>query len=106
MRCVATTMALVLYATTLHAQPVMTYGAGASVSCGTWLDRREREQWFDLGNWALGFISGAEIYGDIGNPLGRTDVDGVLYWLDNYCHRDPSGHFTEAVKAFINAHKQ
>ena len=76
------------------------------MSCGTWVDRRQNNQYFEIGNWALGFISGAAIYGNIGNPLGKTDANGVLYWLDNYCRRDPSGYFSEAVTAFINAHKQ
>ena len=106
MRSLAMIAALVLYATALRAAPVMTYGVGAGTSCGTWLDHRQRGEWFDMGNWALGFISGAGIYGNVVNPLGKTDADGVLYWLDNYCRRDPSGYFSEAVKAFINAHAQ
>src|SRR3954447_23350750 len=40
MRWVATIVALVLHGTTSPAQSVATYGAGATASCGTWLDCR------------------------------------------------------------------
>jgi hypothetical protein len=80
---------------------VKTIGAGADSSCGKWLEERRTGNYFSMGNWALGYISGAAIWGDVGDPLGRTDADGVLYWLDNYCNSSPVSPFTDAVNAFI-----
>lgn len=76
-------------------------GAGARGSCGSWLEGRKNRQFFYMANWALGYISGAAIWGNIGDPLGHTDADGVLYWLDNYCSSNPTTEFSDAVDAFI-----
>src|SRR5271167_4306528 len=100
---VAVVVAMIMQTTGAHAQAVNTIGAGTSSSCGTWLAQRQHDNFFGMINWALGYISGAAVYGDIGNPLGQTDADGVVYWLDNYCHNYPSGYFSAAVKAFISA---
>ena len=106
MRSLILIVALLTYAPTSQATLVNTIGSGATSSCGTWLDRRQQEQWFDMGNWALGYISGAATFGAIGNPLENTDAYGVAYWLDNYWRSQPSGYFVDAVKAFIHAHQQ
>jgi hypothetical protein len=80
---------------------VTTMGVGANSSCGKWLDARRTGRYFDMANWALGYISGAAIWG-AGDPLGQTDADGVAYWLDNYCQAKPTSYFSDAVKAFIS----
>ncbi len=90
----------------VRAQTIDVFGVGSTASCGLWLDRRQHENWFDIGNWALGYVSGAATFGEIGNPLGKTDPDGVFYWLDNYCRSNPSVYFRAAVKAFINEHQR
>jgi hypothetical protein len=84
------------------AAPIMFLGAGAAASCGGWLKEREGHTWYNMANWALGFISGAEAYGYIGNVLGSTDSDGVVYWLDKHCRDNPDIEFSDAVKAFID----
>jgi hypothetical protein len=106
MRSTAVLVILIMHTTVSQAQPVMTYGAGAAASRGKWLDQRRTGQYIGMINWALGFISGAAIYGSVGNPLGETDADGGAYWLDNYCRRDPSAYFNAAAKAFIGAHER
>jgi hypothetical protein len=79
---------------------VRSIGSG-NASCGTWLHDRKTKDYFAMANWALGYISGAAIWGDVGNPLGQTDADGVFYWLDNYCNARPTEKFYYAMDAFI-----
>ena len=84
-------------------RPVNLIGSGALGSCGKWLEERRQDTFWMMSDWALGYISGAATYGDIGNPLGGTDSQGVLYWLDNFCSATPATDFLYAVKAFIKA---
>lgn len=94
----------------VHADLVTIMGSGAKVSCGVWLDSRQDHtdrlsNTYGLLGWALGYISGAAIYGDIGNPLSRTDDKGITYWLDNFCMSHPTTQFSNAVRAFISEQK-
>jgi hypothetical protein len=89
-----------------RAEAVQTMGAGVGISCGTWLeDRRTRGGHFSALNWALGYLSGAAIFGDVGDPLRGVDPNGVAYWLDNWCRANPSSYFSDGVRAFINAQR-
>jgi hypothetical protein len=85
-----------------RAQVVTTLGAG-NQSCGTWLSKRVSQDYFVMGDWALGFLSGVAIYGDF-KPLEDMDSNAVFYWLDNYCRPRPTDRFTDAVKAFTQQH--
>ena len=89
-----------------YGQTVNTIGAGARESCGKWLDYRSRKIEDGMINWALGFISGSAVYGDVGNPLQSTDSEGVIYWLDNYCRTHASESFSAAVRSFITDPKR
>jgi hypothetical protein len=83
-------------------------GAGASGSCGLWLrNRAEPLASHAMGMWALGFLSGAPFTDPRpdADPLGKTDADGVYYWLDNYCRANPTVEFSEAVIAFYREHR-
>ena len=84
-----------------QSQTMHVIGAGTNVSCGTWFTSRRSNEEFSMQNWALGFMSGAEVFGEVGNILGNTDADGVAYWLDRYCSQHPASPFFDAVKAFI-----
>jgi hypothetical protein len=89
----------------IEASAFMIMGAGVNSSCGKWLSERSKGTHFDEANWALGYLSGAASNGPAEHdPLGKTDSDGVLYWLDNYCRANPTVGFHEAVKAFYRAH--
>jgi hypothetical protein len=101
LRSVVLVTAAMMFAMPLRAAQVMMLGVGSTASCGTWLYRRRSGDFFDMGNWALGYVSGAAIFGDVGNPLGRTDSNGVLYWLDNYCASHPTEDLTGALNTFI-----
>ena len=89
MRSLLLLLLLLIEVPNLQAQSVTTIGAGASASCGRWLDRRRTGHKDGMANWALGYISGAAVYGEIGDPLRDTDSDGVLYWLDNFLRQKP-----------------
>ena len=78
-------------------------GAGAQ-SCGKWLAERASNDYFTMGNWALGFLAGAATYGDILNPSQGIDSQAVAYWLDNYCRARPTDHFVDALQASIRQH--
>jgi hypothetical protein len=57
-----------------------------------------------MGNWALGYLSGAGTFSENLNPLQGVDADAVFYWLDNYCRARPTARFGDAVRAFIYEH--
>ncbi len=86
------------------ADEVKTLGAGANATCGKWLADRQSGNYFSVGNWALGFLSGAAAYSPNLNPLEGLDGDAVLYWIDNYCRSRPLDKFTVALKAFVDEH--
>jgi hypothetical protein len=89
----------------IEANAYTSMGAGASVSCGKWLSEREKKDFFDMSNWATGFLSGAAWLSPLGaDPLGKTDGEGVWYWFDNYCRTNPTVMFVDAVQAFYFAH--
>ena len=87
-----------------HSQGVHLLGAGTNSSCGSWLADRATNNYFSMGNWALGFLSGVAIYGDNLNPLEGVDSNAIAYWLDNYCQSRPTDRFVDALKAFIRQH--
>jgi len=99
-------LALSLPPTISHARQVWIYGSVMKLSCGTWLQRRQDGNWNQMGDWALGFVSGASMYGDLGDPLGQTDANGVFFWLDSYCRLRPDVSFTDGVQAFVDTHKK
>jgi len=85
-------------------QAIQLLGAGTNASCGSWLAGRVSNNYFSIGNWALGFLSGAAIYSNDLNPLHGVDADAVSFWLDNYCRARPTDRFVDALKAFIREH--
>lgn len=55
---------VLLLISSVHADATTASGAGASASCGTWLEARRNMgdqlgMSFAMGAWALGFVSGA-----------------------------------------------
>jgi hypothetical protein len=77
-----------------NAQAANTIGAGAKASCGKWLADRASGDFFSMGNWALGFLSGVGVYAEDLDPLNGLDVDAVAYWLDNFAAPTPPVHFS------------
>jgi len=98
-------LVLLSHATAATAQHVTLIGAGTNATCGTWADGRKTTRgWYDMGNWAFGFLSGAAVYSSILDPLNGMDADGVADWLDNYCKAHAVEPFAAALKAFVSAH--
>jgi hypothetical protein len=92
-----------------QAQTVMMAGAGNS-SCGTWTAARRNGLALEHGSWVLGYISGvAMAYLTAGrndvDPLLGVDVNGVLAWMDNYCHVHPLVPIQKAAWEFIIEHQ-
>ena len=100
----ALVLLVICFARPAAADDVKTLGAGATATCGKWLADRQRGNYFSVGNWALGFLSGAAAYSPNLNPLEGLDGDAVLYWIDNYCRSRPLDKFTVALKAFVHEH--
>jgi hypothetical protein len=87
-----------------HGQSLQLLGAGSNASCERWLSDRVSNNYFAMGNWALGFLSGSAVYSNDLNPLQGVDSDAIFYWLDNYCQARPTDRFVDALKAFIRQH--
>jgi hypothetical protein len=95
---------IALFSVDAHPQATQLLGAGTNQSCGSWLAARASHDYFSMGNWALGFLSGVGLYSTDLNPLHGVDADGVSYWLDNYCSAHPTDRFADALRAFIRQH--
>jgi hypothetical protein len=85
------------------ADMVKTMGAGANAACIKWLGKHDKD-WFQMGQWALGYLSGAARYSETLNPLEGLDADAVSYWINNYCQQHPLATFTAALDAFVHEH--
>jgi hypothetical protein len=83
---------------------VQILGAGSKATCGKWLADRQSGNAFSVGNWALGYLSGAATFSQTLNPLEGLDSDAVLYWIDNYCRSHPLDKLTVALRAFVDEH--
>jgi hypothetical protein len=76
-------------------------GAGAG-SCGMWLkSRAEYRPDHVMLHWVLGYLSGAVVHGDNGDPLRDKDADGIFYWVDNYCRTNPLNSLAEALDTLV-----
>jgi hypothetical protein len=64
-------------------------GVGAS-SCGTWLTKSHDRDWDVLNQWVVGFVSGANLFGE-NDIIESTGVDyyALTSWMDNYCKAHP-----------------
>jgi hypothetical protein len=103
MNVILAALILISLSISTEAEGKQLFGAGASASCGSWLHDRESGDYYSMGNWALGYLSGIGIYTTL-DPLNDVDANGVSYWLDNYCRNNPTVHFSEALDAFVRAH--
>ena len=74
------------------------WGAGGSL-CGSWTGQRRGDDWFDSGQWVLGFVSATDRLTKGG--LKRTDSDGLLGWIDNYCAEHPIERLAEAAQSLV-----
>lgn len=81
----------------------MVLGLGAS-SCGKFIsdtsgDVIDRNGYM---SWLTGYITSFnEFTPTDGNITRDTDVDGVLYWIENYCKENPTVSFGNAASAAL-----
>ena len=74
------------------------YGSGVG-SCGEWLQERKGNDWYNKGQWMLGFVSAAGYYANY--TLKNTDSKAFVAWMDNYCHAHPLEDFSTGVKSLV-----
>lgn len=77
------------------------YGEGAS-DCKTWTVKRAKNDYFSMGQWMLGSISGAAAFGP---PMRQGTSQEFASYLDNYCRENPQDKFSFAV-AIMAIHYQ
>src|SRR4051794_18486021 len=98
-------LAVLMAVTTASQAQVRALGPGVGVSCNVWLEARSDPEGplvFGLLSWVLGYITGAAVYGSVGDVLRDTDLDGVATWLDNYCRAHPTEYLVEGARRFVN----
>jgi hypothetical protein len=83
---------------------VMAIGAGAT-SCGSWTQARKTNSVVQslMGQWFVGFLSGANIAVPDTDPdlLKGQDFNGLMAWHDNYCRAHPLDKLAEASKELL-----
>lgn len=101
-------MASVAGSPILAAEPKYeTQGVGLE-SCGSWLEARNSNSSDMMEQWVLGFASAATflISAAKNESVGySTDVNGMLYWVDNYCRENPTQAIQQAAVAFVFSSK-
>ena len=71
-------------------QPKRVIGNGAK-TCGTWTQEHTAgtADYYYLGNWVVGYMSGVNVYTDGPDFLAQIDPNAVVKWIDNYCTTNP-----------------
>lgn len=73
---------------------------GGQISCGSWLEEREKKSWSDIVNqgWVAGYLSGVAYTSQV-DLLVEADAAAVAFWVDNYCRREPLSQLIDAANA-------
>lgn len=74
------------------------YGVGTD-SCGAWTAARKTANWFDRGQWLLGYVSAVNTWAT--TPPRKTDAQAMLAWVDNFCQANPLKDTDDAAAALI-----
>ena len=97
--------AVLMAVTTASQAQVRALGPGVGVRCNVWLEARtdpEGPLVFGLLSWVLGYITGAAVYGSVGDVLRATDLEGVATSMDNYCRAHPAEYLVEGARQFVS----
>src|SRR5438270_11418301 len=95
---------LLCVTTHLAAEEHAVLGQG-NVSCGSWLNDRQRE---DAASsriaWVLGYVTAFNQYGSKpgGDVSGAKGTEEIMAWIDNYCGRHPSDNLYRASDALVD----
>jgi hypothetical protein len=53
--------------------------------------------------WLSGYLSSYNRYAvDTYNILGRSDLEGAMLWVENYCKAHPLESFSDAVSSLVS----
>jgi hypothetical protein len=77
-------------------------------SCGDWTQTRKNRDTQYLEGWVLGFVTGANAYGQNDGQLGvGSGETAMLAWVDQYCAANPLAPVIEAsLKLVIELKKR
>jgi hypothetical protein len=87
-----------------HAQGDFRILGAGTVSCGGWLEEREKNSdvWIQMSDWVNGFLTGVQVGGQRPLTAEQTrDVAGRSAWLDNYCRSKPLDDLSSASAALF-----
>jgi hypothetical protein len=80
-------------------QSVRGYGGK---SCGAFISDHGSRSGSSYATWLTGYITAVnELTPDTYSITGLTDLEGVLGWVENYCKKNPTDLFFDAVKAAV-----
>lgn len=74
------------------------YGAGTK-TCGTWIEKRRTDDYFDMAQWMLGYISATDYYAF---DLKESEGQAFIAYMDNYCQQNPLDEFAVGVRKLIS----
>lgn len=82
------------------------YGAGIQ-SCGQWVADMPIEGVGSWGKkaWLAGYLSAYSTHNSSGHDPIRTDIEGAMGWIINYCKANPAEYSAVAVERFIASRK-
>jgi len=100
------------------AESYATFGEGTQ-SCGAYVQAAERERrtglnpgyindrnYIGFPSFTNGYLSGANrmavALGRSGNVASRTDIEGRMIWVENWCRQHPLSMFTDAVSELVD----
>ena len=100
-KLIATTFLLSFFAA--NALAYQGYGIGMK-SCGSWVEARNKEDFYSEGQWVLGYLTAYGYYGT--EHLKEVDSGAILTFMDNYCREKPLDDIEIGAQALINALKK
>jgi hypothetical protein len=91
-------LALALAASSIRTNPTINvYNFHSADSCATWTNDRKTDDALPLEGWILGFVSGANAYGETGGDIAPgVTSEGLIGWVDQYCLAHPLDSVTQA----------
>ncbi|MCI0561072.1 MAG: hypothetical protein MN733_21510 [Nitrososphaera sp.] len=109
MKNLALLLILMALATTAMAVTIATepfqhtvYSVGTR-TCGAWVEARRKDDWYQMGQWILGYVSAAGFYAGYykDRSLKDSDSGAFLTYMDNYCQQHPLELFETGVRQLI-----
>ncbi len=78
-----------------------TIGVGGQ-SCGSFLDARKASSSHPFGHWVGGYLTAYNVLQPATFDItGTTDIQGVMYWVENSCRENPTKGFAIGVIAAV-----